>query len=142
MPDQHTSTWEHHQAELWDRLFQVTQDVVALVEALGGTVASTVLKEKLAATAMDVGTELVRANAAEDAADFDRHLVKARLRAIETDYWLRLAYVLQQRDDIQRDLSGIITQYAAIVDLLHKFIRHTRSEKNAVARHTRGPRIS
>jgi hypothetical protein len=53
-----------------------------------------------------------------------------------------LAYVLQQRDDVQRDLSSIITQYTGIVDLLQKFIRHTRTEKNVISRHTKGPRIT
>ncbi len=28
--------WERRQAELWDRIFQVTQDVVTLAETLPG----------------------------------------------------------------------------------------------------------
>jgi four helix bundle protein len=91
---------------------------------------------------MSVGSHLVRANAAESPVEFDESLKEAKLQAIETDYWLRLAYVLQQRDDVQRDLSSIITQYTGIVDLLQKFIRHTRTEKNVISRHTKGPRIT
>jgi hypothetical protein len=53
-----------------------------------------------------------------------------------------MAYVLQQREEIQRDLSGIVTQYATIIDLLDKFIDHTRAEQDVIARHIKGPRIS
>jgi hypothetical protein len=50
--------------------------------------------------------------------------------------------MLQQQEDVQHDLSSIITQYAAVVDLLEKMMRHIREERGAVARHGRGPRIS
>src|SRR5688572_26340021 len=111
-PDQHATTWEHRQAELWDRIFQVTQDVVHLGESLEGE-SGGIVKGELIKTAMGVGIELVRANAADEAHKFTHHLEKARLKAIETDYWLRMVYVLQQREDVQRDLSSIITQYSA-----------------------------
>ncbi|MEX1997185.1 MAG: four helix bundle protein [Candidatus Andersenbacteria bacterium] len=140
--NQHDSTWDRRQAELWDRIFQVTQDVATLADSMEDSAGGVVVKQEMVRTAMAVGTELVRANAAEDSTLFHHHVHEARLKAIETDYWLRLAYILQQQDDVQRDLSSIITQYSAIVDLLQKFIRHTRAEKNVIARHTRGPRIS
>ncbi len=143
MPDelQH-ATWERRQAELWDRIFQVTQDVVTLADSMDNSVSYGVVKAEMIKSAMGVGAELVRANAAEEANVFQAHLQESRMKAVETDYWLRMAYVLQQREDIQRDLSGVITQYAAIVDLLQKLARHTRAEKNVIARHTRGPLVS
>jgi len=140
--DQHTVTWEHRQAELWDRLFQVTSDVVALADSLGDDAGASIVKESMVRSAMGVGAQLVRANAADEAADFRASIKEARLRAVETDYWLRMAYVLQQREDVQRDLSGIISQYAGIVDLLDRFIRHTKTERDVLLRHTRGPRVS
>lgn len=139
---QHDTTWERRQAELWDRIFQVTQDVVALADHMDDRTGTSIVKQEMVRSAMAVGSELVRANAAEDAPSFNKHLSEARMEAIETDYWLRLAYILQQRDEVQRDLSSIITQYTAIVDLLQKFMRHTRSEANVISRHTKGPRVS
>ncbi len=139
---QHDTTWERRQAELWDRIFQVTQDVVALADHMDDRTGTSIVKQEMVKSAMAVGSELVRANAVEDATSFHKHLSEARMEAIETDYWLRLAYILQQRDEVQRDLSSIITQYTAIVDLLQKFMRHTRSEANVINRHTKGPRVS
>jgi len=140
--DQHAVTWEHRQAELWERLFQVTSDVVALADSLGNDAGSAIVKESMVRSGMAVGVELVRANAADDAAEFRVSIKEARMKAVETDYWLRMAYVLQQREDVQRDLSGIISQYAGIVDLLDRFIRHTKTEKDVLLRHTRGPRVN
>lgn len=139
--EQHV-TWDRRQAEVWDRIFQVTQDVVTLADSMSDDVGVSVVKSEMVKSAMAVGSFLVRANAAETPVEFDTALREARLKAIETDYWLRMAYVLQQHEDVQRDLSGIIAQYAGIVDLLQKFLRHTRTEKNVIAKHTRGPRIS
>lgn len=133
--------WERRQAELWDRVFQVTHDVVTLAGALEGDRALSVICEDLVRSALAVGIELVRANAADDRAVFQRHVRFARLKAIETDYLLRFVHVVQQRDEVQRDLSSLITQYSAIVDLLERFVRHARNEKDVVARHTRGPRV-
>lgn len=139
---QHDVTWERRQAELWDRIFQVTQDVVALADNIDDRTGSRVVKMEMTKSAMAVGSELVRANAAQEAKDFHHHLSESRMKAIETDYWLRLAYILQQRDEVQRDLSSIITQYTAIVDLLQKFMRHTRSEANVISQHTKGPKVN
>lgn len=141
-PNQHDSTWERRQAELWDRIFQVTQDVVTLADSMDDRTGAAVLKAEMTRSAMAVGAQLVRANAAEEAKDFHHHLSEARMKAIECDYWLRLAYILQHRDEVQRDLSSIITQYTAIVDLLQKFMRHTRAEANVIGRHTHGPKVS
>jgi len=134
-------TWERRQAELWDRIFQVTQDVVMLSDTLEGGSGGSAVKEGVVKAALTVGTHLVRANAADDKADFLKHLHEARMMAIETDYWLRMAYLLQQREELQRDLSNIITQYAAIIDLLHTFTRHAQTENHVVSKHTRGPRV-
>lgn len=139
--EEHLS-WEHKQAELWDRVFQVTQDVAALADSLEDDAGGNVVREEMVRSAMAVGVELVRVNAAETRDEFEQHLTEARMKAVETDYWLRMAYVLQQREDVQRDLSGIITQYASIVDMLQKFSRHTRNEKDVLARHARGPRVT
>lgn len=140
--EQHNATWERRQAELWDRIFQVTQDVVTLADSMDNTVSYSVVRSEMVKSAMAVGTELVRANASDMGDQFHHHVQESRLKAIETDYWLRMAYILQQREDIQRDLSSIITQYSAIVDLLQKLLRHTKTERNVIARHTRGPKIS
>jgi four helix bundle protein len=140
--EQHSITWEHRQAELWDRLFQVTSDVVTLADSLGADTGGTVVKESMVVSAMSVGAQLVRANAADTSDEFRQSLKEARLKTVETDYWLRMAYVLQKHEDVQRDLSSIINQYAGIVDLLDRFLRHAKTEKDVVARHTRGPRVS
>lgn len=140
--EHHSVTWEHRQTELWDRLFQVTSDVVTLAGSLDEDAGGAIVRESVVRSAMSVGAELVRANAADTSAEFRAAIRESRLKAIETDYWLRMAYVLQQREDIQRDLSSIISQYAGIVDLLDRFIRHTKSEKDVLARHTRGPRVN
>lgn len=140
--EQHTTIWDHRQAELWDRIFQVSNDVVTLAGAMEDNAGGDVVKAEMVKAALQVGVQLVRANAAEEAGEFSSHLKEARLKAIETDYWLRMAYVLQQREEVQRDLSSIITQYTAIIDLLQKFVRHTRGERNVITRHAKGPRIN
>jgi four helix bundle protein len=134
--------WERRQTELWDRVFQVTQDIVTLAETIEGSAGITAVRDELVKTAMAVGAELVRANASDSAGDFEEHVKGARLKAVEADYWLRLIYVLRQEEDIQRDLSGVISQYSAIVTLLQKFVQHTQSEPSVVKRHTKGPRLN
>lgn len=133
--------WEHRQAELWDRIFQVTQDVVVLAESIEDSAGGGIMRDEMIKSAMGVGRYLVRANAAESSGDFKRSVEEARLAAIETDYWLRLAYLLQQREDVQQDLSSIINQYSAIIDLLYKFARHASGEKQFSSRHLKGPRV-
>jgi four helix bundle protein len=142
MDEQHARVWEHRQAELWDRIFQVTQDVVTLADSMEDDAGGAVVKAEMVKAAMEVGRHLVRANAADRPRDFDEQLNESKLKAIETDYWLRMGYVLQQREDVQRDLSSIITQYSSIIDMLHKFIRHARTEKDVIQKHTRGPLVS
>lgn len=134
--------WERRQTELWDRVFQVTQDVVTLAETVEGSAGISVVRDELVRAAMAVGAELVRANASDSAGDFEEHVKGARLKAVEADYWLRLIYVLQQEEEIQRDLSGVISQYSAIVTLLQKFVRHTQNEPSVVKRHAKGPRVN
>ena len=134
--------WERRQTELWDRVFQVTQDIVTLVETIEGSAGINAVRDELVRTAMAVGVELVRANASDSAGDFEKHVKGARLKAVEADYWLRLIYVLQQEEAIQRDLSGVISQYSAIVTLLQKFVRHTESEPSVIRRHTKGPQVN
>lgn len=134
--------WERRQAELWERIFQVTQDVVTLVEALGDSVGYAVVRQELVRSATGVGAELVRANAADNAGDFERHVKEARMKAIESDYWLRLVYALQQQEKAQQDLSSVISQYAAIIKLLQRFLSHTQGESDVISRHTKGPKVS
>ena len=134
--------WERRQAELWDRIFQVTQDVVTLAETLPGSPGQRQLRAALLKCAMAVGAELVRANAADEPGEFERCVREARLKAIEADYWLRLVYVLQRKDAVQRDLSSIIAQYASIIALLQRFLRHTHGEAQVLRRHGKGPLIT
>jgi four helix bundle protein len=140
--EQHALSWERQQAELWDRIFQVTNDVVVLADGLEGTSGSAVVQREMVQSAMAVGVHLVRANAADTALAFREHLHDARMQAVETDYWLRMAYVLQQGEEVQRDLTSVISQYTAIVDLLQKFLRHARMEKDVVAKHGKGPKVT
>lgn len=134
--------WERRQAELWDRIFQVTQDVVVLADSLDNTTGGGVLKEEMARSAMQVGSNLVRATASDEGNNFYQYLQEAKMRAVETDYWLRLAYVLQQNENVQKDLSSVISQYGAVIDLLNKMMRHVHDEKDAVVRHHKGPKVS
>lgn len=141
MENGHTAVWEHRRAELWDRIFQVTQDVVTLAETLQETAGTRVVQAELIKAAMDVGKYLARATAAEEETHFQKNIEEARLKAIEADYWLRLAYIVQQREEVQRDLSSIITQYVGIIELLHKMSRHVRSAHDVTA-HTRSPKVN
>ena len=45
--EQHNNTWEHHQAELWDRVFQVTQDVVDLAGNLSDEGGNETVKDEM-----------------------------------------------------------------------------------------------
>ena len=138
----HHQMWERRQAELWDRIFQVTQDVVVLADSFEDSAGGIILKQEMVKAGMGVGSHLVRATASDVREEFYNHLHEAKMKAVETDYWLRLAYVLQQREDVQKDLSSIITQYGAVIELLQKMMRHVREEKDVLARHVKGPKIS
>ena len=140
--EQHNALWERRQAELWDRIFQVSQDVVTLADSMDAAAGTALVRKALVEAALRVGSDLVRANAAEDADDFAESLQEARLAAVEADYWLRMTYLLQSAEEVQRDLSSIITQYAAVVDLLQKFIRHARDEQRPLKHFKSGPRVS
>ena len=115
--------FEQQQAQLWDRVFQVTQDVVVLAETIPDTAGGSVLRKEMIISAMNVGRQLVRANAADGKEEFYHYSEESRLAAIETDYWLRLVYLLQ-RGDVQQDISSIINQYSSIVDSLQKLTSH------------------
>lgn len=134
--------WERRQAELWDRIFQATQDVVTLAEGLSDAVGLGHVRHELVRAAMAVGANLVRANASDSVADFERYVIEARMKAIEADYWLRLIYVLQQRDNVQQDLSSIITQFSSIIRLLQSFLQHTHTTSDALSRHAKGPKVT
>lgn len=123
-PSEHRALWERRQAELWDRIFQVTQDVVHLADTIEKDSGGVVLQEGLLHAAMNVGKFLVRATASESEVDFRKNVEESRMQAIEADYWLRLAYIVQQHEGVQRDVSNIITQYSAIIDLLKKMETH------------------
>ena len=139
--ERRTVTWEHRQAELWDRIFQVTQDVVTLGQTLRSD-GSAVVRDEMIKAATAVGIHMVRANAADEANDFTHHVTEARLKAIEADYWLRISFVLQQDEDAQKDVSSILSQYTAIVDLLHKLSHHVAGKPSPSPKHTKGPLVS
>lgn len=141
MDSGHNAIWEHRRAELWDRIFQVTQDVVTLAETLQETPGTNVVRSELVKASMDVGKFLARATAAESEKYFRENLEEARLKAIETDYWLRLAYIVQQREEVQRDLSSIISQYVGIIDLINKMGRHISSAHD-LSSHTHKPKVN
>lgn len=137
----HNLIWERQQAELWDRIFQATQDVVSLADSFADSTGSSVVRSHMVESAMAIGKHLVRAMSSGRGDVFERYIQEARMQAIETDYWLRLAYIVQQREDVQRDLSSIITQYSSIVELLQKMVRHVGQEEDGL-RHIRGPKVS
>ena len=125
-----TTAWDKQQAELWDRIFQVTQDVADLAGTVTDSRGGSVVRDQMVEAAMGVGLEVVRANASATRADFTKYVAAARLSAIETDYWIRMVYMLQQQDDNQQEISSLITQYAALIDLLQRL---SRSENPASA---------
>lgn len=129
----HRALWERRQAELWDRIFQVTQDVVHLADLLEETSGGIVLKQGLVNAAMNVGKFLVRATAFDSEIEFRKNVEESRMQAIEADYWLRLAYIVQEHEGVQRDVSNIITQYASIIDLLKKIETHVDHNHDADA---------
>jgi len=49
--------WERQQPELWDRIFQVTQDVVTLAESLEDSIGQNVVRTELVKSAMGVGAQ-------------------------------------------------------------------------------------
>lgn len=140
--EQKQAAWDRQQAELWDRIFQVISDVVDVAENMQDTTGVTHLKEQLIKTSMGLGADLVRANASHNVRQFNKYMNEAKLKAVEADYWLRLVYVLQQRKEIQQDLSGVISQYNTIINLLNKFIKHTKDEPNVISKHTKGPKVN
>jgi four helix bundle protein len=140
-PSEHRALWERRQAELWDRIFQVTQDVAHLSDTIEDSSGGSVMKQGLVNAAMNVGKHVVRATAAESGHDFTKHLDEARMQAIEADYWLRLTYIIQQQEGVQRDVSNIIAQYASIIDLLKKMVSHVERQHDASA-HMERPKIS
>lgn len=117
-------SWEQKQAELWERIFQATQDVVMLADVAGDASGVGICKTEMVKSAMSVGRHLVRGSASSSTSAFEKSLEEARLSAVETDYWLRLLYLLQQEEEVQRDLSSVINQYSAIVELLSRLSRH------------------
>jgi len=133
--------WERRQSELWDRIFQVTQDIVVLAESFDDRLGGAVIKEEMVRAAMNVGKYLVRATAADTNDGFVQQATESKMSAIETDYWLRLGYIIQQREDVQRDLSNIITQYSGIITQIQKLADHVEGHKDA-QRHGRRPKVS
>lgn len=119
------SAWDTRQAELWDRIFQATQDIAAVAESLGQTNGGRIVSAEMIKAATKVGVMLVRANAADEASIYIDYIREARVKAIETDYWLRVAYILQEQTSVQRDVSGVVRQYAAIIDALQKLTQQT-----------------
>lgn len=129
-PSEHRAIWERRQAELWDRIFQVTQDVVHLADTIDESSGGFVLKQGLVGAAMNVGKFLVRATASDSEIHFRTNVEESRMQAIEADYWLRLAYIVQEHEGVQRDVSNIITQYSSIIDVLKKMEIHVDRTHN------------
>ena len=137
------AVWERRQAEIWDRIFQATEDVILHVQLSRKEKAQGVdVYDSLIGAATAVGASVVRANAARSKADFVMYLDQARMQAIEVDYWLRLVFVLQRSDPVQRDLSHIISQYSSLIGLLQQFIDHAEHEDDVIRKHNRGRKIN
>ncbi len=120
----HRALWERRQAELWERIFQLAQDVTPLADSFEDTAGARVIKEELIKSSMNIGKYLVRATSANAERDFLHNIEESRMQAIEADYWLRLVYVVEQRDAVQQGVSTIIAQLAGIIDLLKKMTEH------------------
>lgn len=140
-PSEHRALWERRQAELWDRIFQVTQDVVHLADTIERDSGGVVLQQGLLNAAMNVGKFLVRATASDVENEFRKNVEESRMQAIEADYWLRLAYMVQQHSTVQRDVSNIITQYSSIIDLLQKMLQHVDRAHDS-QKHMERPRVA
>lgn len=142
MSGEHAAFWERHRTELWDRVFQAAGEVSLLADSLEGGAGLTLAREKLLQAAFGVGVALVAANAADDHVHFMKALSQAVTQAVEVDYWLRLLTVLGRSNNLQQEVTGLLAQYGAVVQLLRRLRQHVGAEPNAVARHTRkGPRV-
>jgi len=118
-----TTIWDKQQAELWDRIFQITQDVADLAGTVADERGGSVVRDQMVAAAMGVGLAVVRANASARRTEFAKYVTEARMSAIEADYWIRMVYMLQQQDNSQQEISSLITQYAALIDMLQRLSR-------------------
>lgn len=127
----HRQLWERRQAELWERIFQMAQDVTSLVGSFDDTPGVVVMKQELLKSSMNIGKYLVRGTAAVSERAFVQNIEESRMQAIEADYWLRLAYVVQQQESLQRDISNAITQIATIIELLKKMAHHLEHQHDA-----------
>lgn len=137
----HRALWERRQAELWERIFQLAQDVASLADRFQESAGGAVMKEELLKSAMNIGKYLVRATAADSERHFIKHIGEAKMQAIEADYWLRIMYVVQPHEEVQRDISNVITQIASIVELLAKLVGHLETQHDA-SEHMAGPKIT
>ncbi len=137
----HRALWERRQAELWERIFQLVQDVAVLIDSFADRSGGSVMKEALMRSSMSIGKHLVRATAADHEKDFVMHIEEAKMQAVEADYWLRIMYVVQPHEESQRDISNVIAQIASIVDLLTKMSGHLEKQHDA-SEHMAGPKVS
>lgn len=137
----HRALWERRQAELWERIYQLAQDVAHVSEVLHETTGGLVIKQELVRSTMNIGKYLVRATASDSEKEFTKDIEEARMQAIEADYWLRLAYIVGQQEEVQRDVSNIIAQLSAIIEMLKKMTSHLVREHDASA-HMRGPKVA
>lgn len=120
----HRALWERRQAELWERIFQLAQDIAVLADSFEETAGGRVMKEELIKSSMNIGKFLVRATSANAEQTFIENIEESRMQAIEADYWLRLIYVVDQRSSVQQSVTNVITQLAGIIDLLKKMEDH------------------
>lgn len=120
----HRALWERRQAELWERIFQLAQDIAVLADSFEESAGGRVMKEELIKSSMNIGKFLVRATSANAEHTFIENIEESRMQAIEADYWLRLIYVVDQRSSMQQGVTNVITQLAGIIDLLKKMEDH------------------
>ena len=138
---EHRALWERRQAELWERIFQLAQDVVQVADSFHEESGGAVIKKELVISSMNIGKYLVRATASDSEKEFMYNVEEARMQAIEADYWLRLAYIIGQKEEVQRDVSNIIAQLAAVIEMLQKMTHHLESKHDATS-HMRGPKVA
>ncbi len=138
---EHRALWERRQAELWERIYQLAQDVAQVSDALHDTTGGSVIKQELVRSTMNIGKYLVRATASDSQQEFTRDVEEARMQAIEADYWLRIAYIVGQQEEVQRDVSNIIAQLSSVIELLKTMTSHVARQHDAKA-HMKGPRVA
>lgn len=137
----HRVLWERRQAELWERIFQLAQDVAGLADTFEATAGGSVIKQELVKSSMNIGKYLVRATAANTQKEFLQNIEEARMQAVEADYWLRIAYVVEQKEAVQHDVTSAISQITGVIELLKKMAEHVENAHD-VSEHRQSAKVS